>query len=404
MLRGILGPIPNLQVGYLYSFGPSVSSGRLTLDYLLPVNLSADSTIFGEAHSEFQNFWKTFTGSANHRVDLSFGAGYRRILGKHTLLGINGFYDTTRLGGIWYSSGSLGLEMAAILPGNDAVDLSFNWYGNLFNGSVLANVFRRGPQNFDCQAGYSHELWEGGPDLRLYAAGYRFSADYEVYGGRAGAELKTRDGMFVAKYEVARDPVNRTYHTVGGYVNVGLRLSNLLSGENPFEMPEPIFRSPRNLRRLIASTVKRHWTQSAVVSSTRTTWRGHLVKIDGRWYCGGGASRVRMPVPPLPRLPPGPTPVRVRAEWSGFQGGSSGFTTYHFTLVGSNDRRLRHVAIPLTSTNGSADCGTYLTSRDWNAGRFVGTVRMSCSRTGPFGPDTEWVDFATGGYIIFWLE
>jgi len=257
MLRDILGPIPNLQVGYLYSFGQSVSSGRLTLDYLLPVNLTADSTIFGEAHTEFQDFWKTVQGGANNRVDLSIGGGIRKIFGESALVGVNAFFDGTRLGGTWYNSGSMGFQFAAILAGNDAVDLSLNWYGNLFNSNVLANALRKGPSNYDFQAGYSHELWEGGPDLRLYAAGYRFSAGYGVYGKRAGAELKTRDGMFVVKYEAARDRLNSTYHTVGGFVNVGVQIENLLSGENPFEMPEPIFRSPRNLRRLLTRNVDR---------------------------------------------------------------------------------------------------------------------------------------------------
>ena len=204
LFQGILPQIPNLQVGYVYSFGKNVKSGRLTTDFLLPISLSRDSTAFGEAHGEFQDFWKTVQGGANNRVDLSFGGGFRTIRGDNTLLGINGFFDTTRLGGRWYSSGSVGFEMAALLPGNDAVDLNFNWYGSLFKSSVLANAFRRGPQNYDFGAGYSHELYNGGPDLRLNVTGYRFSAGSGVYGVRGGAELKTRDGMFSLKYEGAR--------------------------------------------------------------------------------------------------------------------------------------------------------------------------------------------------------
>ncbi len=58
MLRGILPLIPNLQFGYLYDFGNNrVSSGRFTADYLLPFSLSPGSMIFGEAHTEFQDFW-----------------------------------------------------------------------------------------------------------------------------------------------------------------------------------------------------------------------------------------------------------------------------------------------------------------------------------------------------------
>jgi hypothetical protein len=68
ILRGLMPLVPNLQFGYLYDFGNNrVNSGRLTADYLLPLPLSSKSTVFGGAHSEFQNFWNTlkstFSGS-----------------------------------------------------------------------------------------------------------------------------------------------------------------------------------------------------------------------------------------------------------------------------------------------------------------------------------------------------
>jgi hypothetical protein len=93
MLHGLFGPIPNLEVGYLYSFGRSVRTGRLTLDYVLPVSLGSDSVVFGEAHLEFTGFWNTLSGSLNNRVDLSVGGGYRSMLNDKTLVGVNGFYD-----------------------------------------------------------------------------------------------------------------------------------------------------------------------------------------------------------------------------------------------------------------------------------------------------------------------
>jgi hypothetical protein len=269
MLQGILPPIPNLQFGYLYDFGNNrVSQGRFTADYLLPFSLSRGSTVFGEAHTEFQSFWNTnsaFSGGVNNRVDISLGGGYRSFLRRDTLLGVNGFYDTARLGGAWYSSGSVGLEMAALLPGNDAIDLNFNWYGQLFNSNVILNAFRTGPSNFDFQAGYSHELWNGGPDLRLSATGYKFDIGNSVYGWNAGAELKSRDGVFVLRYNVGNDQVNQTYQTVGGFVNVGFQPENVLRGESPITMPEPIFKSPRNLWYMLSQTVKRNWHQPASV-------------------------------------------------------------------------------------------------------------------------------------------
>ncbi len=271
LLEGIMPSIPNLQAGYLFTFGNSVGSGRLSLDYLLPIPVGSISTVFGEAHFNLQDFWKTLTGGANNRADLSFGGGYRTLLGSNKLVGVNAFYDTTRLGSRWYNSGGLGVEMAALVAGYDSIDLNFNWYGNLFNANVLANAFRRGPSNFDFQTGYSHELYAGGPDLRLHACGYRFSAGGGVYGWRAGAELKTRDGLFSVKYEAAHDRINGTYHSTGGFVNVRLQLERLFRSENPFVRPEPIFRSPRNLRRLLTQPVYREYYQpsSVVVSKSR---------------------------------------------------------------------------------------------------------------------------------------
>ncbi len=101
LFQGILPPIPNLEFGYLYYFGSNVSSGRLTADYILPIRLLGIGTVFGEAHAEFDNFWNTVTGGSsrfNNRVDVSLGGGYRRMLCNNTLVGVNGFYDTSRLG------------------------------------------------------------------------------------------------------------------------------------------------------------------------------------------------------------------------------------------------------------------------------------------------------------------
>ena len=162
--------------------------------------------------------------------------------------------------------------MAALVGGNDdAIDLNFNWYGKLFNSQVLTNAFRYGPSNFDFQAGYSHESWNGGPDFRLSATGYQFDIGSRVYGWNAGAELKSRDGMFVLKYDVGNDRINQTYQTVGAFVNVGFQPENIIKGESPFTMPTPIFKSPRNLWYMLTQTVNRDWHQPASVILSQQT-------------------------------------------------------------------------------------------------------------------------------------
>ncbi|MGO9572363.1 MAG: hypothetical protein ACLP5H_33015 [Desulfomonilaceae bacterium] len=285
---GILSPflprIPNLELGFLYYFGNRVNTGRFTADYVLPFRLSCDSVLFGEAHAEGWDFWKRSTVSVaaapgltvttsdtSNRVDLSFGGGYRTMLGANTLLGVNGFYDASRLFNKWYSSGGVGLEYAANVAGDDAIDLNFNWYGNLFNRDVLINAFRNQGNSFDVEAGYSHALFNRSLDLRLKLIGYQFDIGTAVQGWRGGADLTTRDGVFTVRYEYGHDRINGDYNTVGGFVTVGLQLENLLSFESPFAMPDPVFRSPRDLRRLLGLKVKRNWHQPEAVVLARSS-------------------------------------------------------------------------------------------------------------------------------------
>ncbi|MFZ5867078.1 MAG: hypothetical protein ACOYXY_14435 [Thermodesulfobacteriota bacterium] len=276
---GLLGPflprIPNFEFGFLYTFGPNVRAGRFIADYVLPVSIGSDSVVFGEAHAEFQNFWQSpriaAAGSsvANSRADLSFGGGYRQVVAGNTLVGVTGFFDTTKVFDQWYSSGGVGLEMIANLSDYDAVDLRFNWYGNLFNREVLINAFRNGGGSFDIEAGYSHALFNQAFDLRLKYVGYQFDIGDAVYGYMGGAELTTRDGVFSARYEHGYDRVNGSYDTIGGFVNVGFQVENLFRGESPLTFPEPIFRSPRNVAWWLTRKVNRNWHLPAAVVQLR---------------------------------------------------------------------------------------------------------------------------------------
>lgn len=284
MLAPFLPKVPNLEFGFQYYFGNRVRTGRFSADYVLPFHLSPNSVLFGEAHGEGWGFWKkpnlsvaaasgftVTTTDTSNRVDLSFGGGYRTMLGANTMLGVNGFYDTSRLFKKWYSSGGVGLEMAANVAGDDAIDLNFNWYGNLFNRDVLVNAFRNMGNSFDVEAGYSHALFNQALDLRFKVIGYQFDIGTPVIGWRGGADLTTRNGMFTLRYEYGHDKVDGHYNTVGGFINVGFQLENLLSGESPFTLPEPVFRSPRDLRRSLGMKVKRNWHQPAAVVVQRAS-------------------------------------------------------------------------------------------------------------------------------------
>jgi hypothetical protein len=302
MFSGIMPRIPNLEFGFLYNFGNNVRMGRFTADYVLPFSLSCDSVLFGEAHGEWEDFWKTptvsvtsvagstvTTSGSSNRVDLSFGGGYRTMLGESTLLGVNGFYDASRLFDTWYSSGGVGLEWAALIGGDAAIDLNVNWYGNLFTRDGLINAFRNRGGSYDIEAGYSQSLFNQAVDLRLKATGYQFDIGSAVYGWRTGADLTTRDGVFSLRYEYGRDGINGSYNTVGGFVNVGFQLENLLSGESPFTAPEPVFKSPRNLRRWLTTKVHRNWHQPSAVVVAR--------QVQNLTGGAGGCDRVIAPFP-----------------------------------------------------------------------------------------------------------
>lgn len=270
--------VPNLQAGYIYYSGKKQRVGYFTLDYILPIRLGENSIVFGAAHSELQASSTTATSKADDQAYLSAGGGYRTILRKTTLLGFHAFYDTARFADRWVTSGGAGVEMALLMPGHDAVDMNSNWYGDLSEGD-LVNQFRDGPANFDFQIGYSHQLFDRGPDLRLFGTAYNFDDGSGVYGWQAGAELKSPDGVVSVKCETAYDPVNDAYQSVSAFVNIGFQLENLFKGKNPFVMPEPIFSSPRNVTRL-TEKVKRNWrhTTHGVVGLTDID-NGRVVQV-----------------------------------------------------------------------------------------------------------------------------
>jgi hypothetical protein len=165
------------------------------------------------------------------------------------------------------------VEFAANVGDYDMVDLNVNAYGNFFN-TGLVNAFRNKGTSYDIEGGYSHALFNQSLDLRLKLVGYQYNPGAAVYGWRTGADLTTRDGVFSLRYDHGDDAINGKYDTVGGFVNVGFQLDDLIRGKNPFEAPAPVFNSPRNLANQMVKSVKRDWHQpSSVViakSATRT--------------------------------------------------------------------------------------------------------------------------------------
>jgi len=279
-----------------------VRLGRGIIDYLLPIDVAPGTTLFGEIHGEFQDFWKKPSSktvlapavgvaglrdvpiASQQRIDFSAGGGVRRGINSNSIIGVNAFFDTTKVDNRWYSSGGLGLELLARLPGDGLLDLNFNYYGNLFSRTRFVNAFRYATGNFDIEAGYSQPLFNQALDLRLKAVGYQFDVGQKVHGWRTGVDATTRDGMFRLTYEYTSDKISAPFHTISGSVQLGLQLENLLRGESPFTMPEPVFASPRNVSRIFHEQVKRRWFQPT-----------QMVKRRGM-----------PPIPPPPPSPPAP--------------------------------------------------------------------------------------------------
>jgi len=287
MFPGLFSGIPHLKAGFAYSFGKNVRYGRGIIDYLLPLDIAPATTLFGEIHGEFQDFWKEPSVTvvpapaarvsgyqdvpipSQQRYDLSVGGGLRRGIREDSILGVNAFFDTSKVHDRWYSSGGIGLELLSLIPGDGLLDLNFNYYGNLFSGTDFANAFRNGIGNFDIEAGYSRPLFNEALDLRLKAVGYQFDVGQKVYGWRTGVDATTRDGMFRVSYEYTSDRINAPFHTISGSMHLGLQLENLLRGQSPFTMPEPIFASPRNIARIFHEHVKRRWSQPTQIAQRR---------------------------------------------------------------------------------------------------------------------------------------
>jgi hypothetical protein len=293
-LRDFPQKIPNLEFGFSYLFGKNLRQRFWSVDYLLPLLARSKDVFFWELHGNFLSY-KPANGvlitnnlrglgspDAHSRTDLSLGSGYRRMIQPDVMFGINSFSDATYFFETWRTSSSLGLEFAANATGNSAFDLNFNYYttiygdfnsrGGVYPYSNFVNEFRKGQGSFDLEAGYSLPVLDSSMDLRIKFTGYQFNFNNRSESGwKTGGELTTADGVFRLSAEFGRDRIFGTYGIVGGYIDVGLQLENLLQGKNPFRLPEFVFKSPRNMVRLLTRPVKRNWIKPSSQVSNATS-------------------------------------------------------------------------------------------------------------------------------------
>lgn len=235
LFQDVLPQIPKLQLGYLYTFGKDLRWGRMTGDFFAPIGLSPTSTVFGQVHVEFQDYWKIPFGAAHHRVDFSAGGGYRTLATRNLMLGANVFYDSTRIYNEWFASAGAGAEAAVQLPSSDVIDFSYNYYGNLSRGNRrIDGSLVNGPPNMDFELGYSHAVLGNTPDLRARLNAYNYDATQSKWGFRGGADLATLNGALTLRAEIGRDQLFGSYQTVGAFVNIPVQIDNVFGFRSPF--------------------------------------------------------------------------------------------------------------------------------------------------------------------------
>ncbi len=310
LVRNILPKWANLDFGFNITFNNSITTGSYFFDYLFPMQKGARESFFVEAHGEYLGYWRnksealnqstlpffavpvevittTTIDSSPNRYDFSFGAGYRKLFGASTLIGINSFFDASSVFKEWHSSWGWGLEFAALGPYNSAIDFHLNQYGNLFRGSAFLDAFRAQGTSVDFGGGYSVALFDEKLDLRLGVDGYRFVFGNEEWGWRGSAELTTGDGVVTLRYEHGYDRVDQSYDSIGAYVNCAFDSQHLLSGGNPFTSPEPVFKNSRNTGRNLTAKVRRNWHQpSALIIARSAAAERSLTLIAQRSIAG----------------------------------------------------------------------------------------------------------------------
>lgn len=304
-----LPDLPNMDYGFIYEINPTgVDNFRFFADALVPFAGNAGRTAFAEIHFDYQGFpsWTpastteqigsgpgsivttTDYKAARNRMNISAGGGYRAFVNRNTFLGINAFYDGSRIFGRWYSSWGWGLETAALVYGGGMADLRFNHYGNQFRFADFVDMWRHGDISGDIEAGYSTPLGNSEWDLRFKLNGYQYGtgSNTKITGLRYGAELTFADGLFTASADYGSDRSRGSYASVSGWINLGFQAENILRGESPFTRPEQVFAGgSRNTARLLTQRVRRNRNLppevvSPVRSSSTTAGPRFVVGFD----------------------------------------------------------------------------------------------------------------------------
>ncbi len=232
--------IPNLEFGYLYAFGNGNHTSRLIIDYIVPIRVFEGDVVFFETHGRFEDFFDTLGGSEDPFFRVLFGGGYRKRLTDYLMVGINGFYNTSRVQGLWYRSALGGIEVASVTVGGTKLMFNFNAHGDLFGREDGFFWTFKGIGDAKAQLAYQTPLYVGDRswELKLKVSRYWISRLLEPeHGGSFGAEVLSKDGVFRFAYETGYDEYTERWNTIGVYFRLGFDPMKLVAGENPFSKP-----------------------------------------------------------------------------------------------------------------------------------------------------------------------
>ncbi|MEW6530089.1 MAG: hypothetical protein AB1473_04575 [Thermodesulfobacteriota bacterium] len=256
----------SLAGGAIYRTAGEDRDSRFTMDFFVPIPLSSSSALFFESRAEYQDLFSRLRGPLDHRLDLGFGLGWRKVSESGLMFGTNVFWDASRLGGDWYSSAGWGLEMA--IYGADGM-----W-------DVMLNFYRGG--GIDLQTGFTFPIWEDRLDMRIFAEKYRFFDGEFILGSKGGVEISSPNRLLSISYELGQDSRYPEYHAIACSLTVPFSLEKVFSGKNPFEFPARPDPDIRYSERLKAQGVKRAWRQPGTVVEARITPQGERWTTPGK--------------------------------------------------------------------------------------------------------------------------
>jgi hypothetical protein len=241
-------------------------SGHFAMDMLLPARIGGTSLLFLESRAECQVPFSRVSSWADHRFDLGLGLGLRKVWDDKVMLGANGFLDSSRLDGDWYSSPGFGLEFARA------------WSSAVWD--VTLNAYSGG--GIDLQSGFTFPIAHKNLDMRLFAEKYRFFDGEFILGSKGGVEVSIPGRLLAVSYEYGQDSRNPEYHALACSLSVPFSLERIFSGKNPFEMPEPKKPAARYAERINSDRVKRTWSSPDTVVEARHTPQGKRWTTPGR--------------------------------------------------------------------------------------------------------------------------